>query len=56
MPKITTLRIAGLTLSISPILILNPSVGDLSKGIVTGIGIGLLLVSLILQTKRLKGA
>lgn len=51
MKKIQTLRIAGLTLTTSPLLLTNPAISDLTKGLLMGIGIGLLILSLIVSRK-----
>jgi hypothetical protein len=54
MKKIQTLRIAGLILCTSPIILKSQTISDLSKGLLLGAGIGLLFLSLLLQFKKPK--
>lgn len=54
MKKYQPIRLAGLTICTSSIIINSQSISDLSKGLLMGIGSGLLILSIILQLKRPK--
>ncbi len=54
MKKIQSLRIAGITFCASPIILTSQIFLDLSKGLLMGAGIGLLMLSLLLQLKKPK--
>lgn len=50
--KTTALRVVGLTLTTLPLYLTNQS--DLTKGLISGMGIGLLLLSFISKIKAQK--
>lgn len=52
MKKKQTLQIVGLIICTSPIILWNQNITDLSKGLLMGIGIGLLILSLLFQFKK----
>lgn len=54
MRKIQVLRIAGLIICTSPLVLKGQNISDLSKGLILGFGIGLLIISIIIQVKRSK--
>ncbi len=54
MKKMAAVRIAGLTLSLLPITLSGQTISDVTKGLLTGIGIGLLILSLYFQIKKPK--
>lgn len=53
MKKIQALRISGITFCASPIILTSQNFSDLSKGLLMGAGIGLLILSLTLQLKKI---
>ncbi len=52
MKTVLTLRITGLILVTSPLVLPNQNLSDLSKGVILGAGIGFLLLSLIKQNNK----
>lgn len=47
-----TLFISGIILTTSPLTLTNQNISDLTKGLITGIGIGLLLLFILLKLKK----
>ncbi|SHI41463.1 hypothetical protein [Flavobacterium terrae] len=49
--KTIVLRIIGLTLTTLPLVITNQNLSDVTKGLISGVGIGFLILSLIIKPK-----
>jgi hypothetical protein len=52
MKKIQILRITGLMLITCPVILTNQNISDISKGLLMGTGIGMLVLSLIVKNKK----
>ncbi len=52
--KTASLRIIGLTLTTLPLVLTNQNLSDLTKGLITGLGIGFILLSFIIKSKENK--